>query len=135
MGYLTSYNLRWELRKGPNKAPNCPHEIPEGAKFCSECGKAVGFIDLDLAISEFIEDNEDTFYGIEPNGDSRESVKWYDYDKDMRVLSAKFPNYLFTLTGEGEESGDLWRAYYLGGKGYKIEAEVTYKPFNEKNLE
>ena len=34
--------------------------------------------------------------------------KWYDWEKDMRILASKFPNVLFILNGNGEELDDIW---------------------------
>lgn len=45
-----------------------------------------------------------------------DGIKWYDHHADMMVHSAKYPEVTFTLSGEGEESGDIWRVRYLGGK-------------------
>lgn len=53
------------------------------------------------------------------NGQS--DVKWYDYDDDMKSLSKRWPNVLFILDGDGEEQGDVWRAWYRNGKGIKVE--------------
>ena len=47
--------------------------------------------------------------------DGEDQVKWYDYDADMRMVSEEWPGVLFTLNGEGEENGDIWRAYYRDG--------------------
>lgn len=35
--------------------------------------------------------------------------KWYDWEKDMKKLARKFPNVLFILDGDGEESNDNWQ--------------------------
>lgn len=53
-------------------------------------------------------------------GDSKctlSSAKWYSSDKDMRILSSEFTDVLFTVYGNGEESGDLWVSYYKNGQG------------------
>ena len=42
-------------------------------------------------------------------------TKWYEYNKDFIGLSIKYPSVLFTLSGEGEGSMDLWRKFYLDG--------------------
>jgi hypothetical protein len=59
------------------------------------------------------------------NGDC-DTMKWYGYNDDMLELSRDWPNVLFELTGEGEESGDLWRAFYRNGKFVKVEGVVAY---------
>ena len=58
------------------------------------------------------EDNKeysDPYYinGILDDGEDHD-YKWYDWEKDMRVLASKFPNVLFILEGSGEDSDDQW---------------------------
>lgn len=35
------------------------------------------------------------------------SVKWYDCDKDALKVSLKYPELLFVIEGDGEESDDI----------------------------
>jgi len=52
----------------------------------------------------------------------------------MTLMSKDIPNVLFALAGEGEESGDLWRAYYLNGKTWRSKAEIVYPPLDRTKL-
>lgn len=60
--------------------------------------------------------------------------KWYHHQDDMKVLSALFPDVLFTLKGEGEEGGDLWIEYYKAGKMQRVDAQIVYEEFDEQKL-
>ena len=60
-----------------------------------------------------------------------DSCKWYDHDKQMREISKKYPETIFILEGEGEESGDIWKKYYLNGKCQVAKAEVIIPEFDE----
>ena len=42
--------------------------------------------------------------------------KWYDWENDMKKLSALFPEVTFTLTGDGEEDEDFWETTFKGGE-------------------
>lgn len=64
---------------------------------------------------------------------SGNSMKWYDHDKDMLTLSKAFPDELFVLHGEGEESGDLWNTYYKNGHMQHCPATVVY-PESDPNI-
>lgn len=63
-----------------------------------------------------------------------DDCKWYEHDEDMRDVSKKFPNVLFILSGEGEESGDIWKAYYKNGKVQRVKAEIVFDEYNPKLL-
>lgn len=62
------------------------------------------------------------------------SAKWYDYEQDMRFFSKQHPSVLFKLIGDGEESGDLWEAYFKDGLMQMCKANITYGSFNENLL-
>lgn len=53
-------------------------------------------------------------------------AKWYDYQEDMRLLSARFPDVLFTLHGDGESGEDMWNTYFLSGRMQHCQAEIIY---------
>lgn len=74
-------------------------------------------------------EKSDLFYGL--NGDD---CKWYDHEDAMRKLSSKYPEFLFTLSGEGEESGDIWCKYFKGGKMQRADAVITFEEYDEKKL-
>lgn len=84
------------------------------------------------AIEDYIQaalSKSDLFYGVSEgiNGEYNESTKWYDHEKEMKELSAKFPEALFILNGEGEESMDIWETHYQGG-------EVVFNSTVEEDL-
>ena len=64
-------------------------------------------------------------------------LKWYDHHDHMVEVSKQFPDIVFVLYGEGEESDDLWRKYFANGEYEETYAEIIYpKPTNPlfKNL-
>ena len=65
-----------------------------------------------------------TDYGFEAL--SNDSIKWYDSDSNMKQLSAEFPDCLFTLEGDGEESSDIWKAHYYRGIACMRRAILTF---------
>jgi hypothetical protein len=70
----------------------------------------------------------------EYDGIFQESVKWYEHEEDMKKYSLQHPTVLFDLSGEGEETGDLWVKYFLNGKVQTCQAVVTYEDFNPEKL-
>lgn len=60
-------------------------------------------------------------------------TKWYDWEDDMLLLSSKFPEVLFTLNGDGEDSEDLWIAYFRAGYVQHCPAQFVY-PEHDKSL-
>jgi hypothetical protein len=61
--------------------------------------------------------------------------KWYDHDEHMVRLSKMFPDVTFQLDGEGEESGDIWRAWYKNGWSYCTKAKIVLDSFDETKLQ
>lgn len=62
------------------------------------------------------------------------SGKWYDHEEHMKHISEQYPDKLFTLNGEGEESGDMWKKYLKNGKIQRATATITYADFDEDKL-
>lgn len=78
-----------------------------------------------------IEDDEELIYAL---GEDSYSCKWYNHEKDMRAFSKNFPDSVFHLYGEGEESGDIWIKYFKDGKMQVAEAQIIYDEYDEKKL-
>jgi len=144
MGYYTKYSLKWWLMNGSKIVASCEHEKPNGASFCPTCGKPVSVNIYDL-VSQSIEKNSETFYAFDCNGGSRGPHTWYDHEDDMKRFSKFFPDVLFELSGEGENSGDMlsgegensgdiWRKYFLDGKMQIVNAKITFDDFDEEKL-
>lgn len=62
-------------------------------------------------------------------------VKWYEWEEHMKKLSLEFPSVIFIVDGEGEEYGDLWRAYITDGKVQREHVMFDFLPFDESKLE
>jgi hypothetical protein len=124
MGYYTRFELSWQST--PEwKPPTCGHENHSNAKFCSECGFNLKTAGLDIIVGDAIDALDCN--AIKRDGSSYDSVKWYDHVENMREMSKAIPNVLFHLSGEGEDSGDIWDLYALNGKTQKHQAELVRK--------
>lgn len=64
-----------------------------------------------------------------------EEIKWYDHEEDMRKYSKKYPDVLFKIEGEGEESGDLWVEYHKNGRMQRCKGKITFDEYDPKLLE
>ncbi|MGN4664765.1 hypothetical protein ACTFRP_02525 [Bacillus cereus group sp. MYBK234-1] len=76
----------------------------------------------------------DIFYALQMDGNYYDAVKWYNYENEMSAISRLYPEVVFELTGEGEESGDLWRDYYKNGKVQSCITKITYDEYDESKL-
>jgi hypothetical protein len=108
MGYYTKYSLQTSL--GNNEASE---EI----------------------IAELRAKYDEAEYALDETGASTyQESKWYDHEENFREFSKLHPKVVFTLSGEGEESGDIWTEYYLNGKCQVAKAEIKVEPFDSKKL-
>jgi hypothetical protein len=85
-------------------------------------------------IAELRESLDDAAYALDENGNVDGDCKWYDHEDDLKSFSKKYPNALFTLSGEGEESGDIWKKYFKDGKVQRANAVITFEKFDPKKL-
>ena len=101
MGYYTRYEL--EIVRDSERAK----DLIDSADSVTIPGS------YDLNLSRLLNGNYDT-------------MKWYDWESDMASLSKDWPNVLFALSGEGEEPGDLWKAWVRNGKVVKVQGRIVY---------
>jgi hypothetical protein len=130
MGYYTKYELDYKL---PNKT-----EEPVGEDFIKACKENKVEIPkylqnvindvptLQESVDKYISDKLEDYF--------EDECKWYEHNEDMGKMSLSFPDVLFTLTGDGEESEDSWVAFYKNGKVQEERAKVTYGDFDPKKL-
>lgn len=63
------------------------------------------------------------------------SAKWYDHEDDMRLLSSKFPDIVFWLSGHGDDYEDIWQKFFVGGKMQACYAKIIYDDFDSSKLD
>ena len=111
MGYCTYYKLKWSVENSKTTWD----EISDEIKLRQDAGS-------------------DFMYGVDENGSSTDQAKWYDHEKEVSQFSKIYPDVLFELSGEGEESGDIWKKYFLNGKMQLCQAITTFPPFDKSKL-
>lgn len=60
--------------------------------------------------------------------------KWYNYVEDMRSIAKDYPDFIFTLEGDGEETGDLWVEQYYGDEWARSVARLILPDSNPLGL-
>lgn len=68
-------------------------------------------------------DDYDAFSNIFSE-DWGESWKWYSHFENMQALAKAFPNYYFTLEGQGEDREDCWVEQFHGNETYRDCIEI-----------
>lgn len=89
----------------------------------------------DSIIANLRSTNPDAEYALDEDGETADSCKWYSSEKDMIEFSKSYPNWLFQLDGAGEESGDIWRKYFVNGKMQDANARTVYDDFDADKLQ
>lgn len=110
MGYYTKYDLDMEKK-------NRWKSLPSEEEVLKILAPTIG--------TDFDEENPyfDVFF--------EEPMKWYSYDRDMKMVSSLYPGIVFALTGWGEEQDDIWVNYYLDGNSYFHGVEIKFPSFEE----
>ena len=101
--------------------------------------KELKYLDIDEDYINIIEDltntYEDAKYAFDDRGRSIDELKWYEYKNDFAAFSLKYPNIIFEVYREGEESLDLETSYFKDGKSQISYAKIEYDKFNPKKFE
>lgn len=63
-----------------------------------------------------------------------DEYKWYDCEENMKKISLKYPNTVFKISGEGEETGDIWSRYFKNGKCQYCKAIMVVDDYDESKL-
>lgn len=116
MGYYTYFQL--EVEGGPAE------------QHCPTCGH-VGEWEWKDLIAKFLGSK----YNCEIYDPFEESCKWYEYEADMIEFSKLYPDYIFIIEGDGEETDDRWRAYFKDGKSRRDEMIMRFPDFDPSTLE
>jgi hypothetical protein len=147
MGYITNYSLevkkygKQEEEKNisiedvENKIKNnaSQDEVLELLNILKK-GQTKVKVTSKMVINELRNFSEGANYAFDEKGSTQDGCKWYDHDDDFLKFSKSFPDWLFILKGEGEESGDVWKKYYLNGKKQEAKAKISFDDFDEKKL-
>jgi len=91
------------------------------------------FTDIEI-IKELREFSEDAKWALFEDGGCADEATWRKWEEDLLEISAKYPEALFTLMGDGEEAEDIWRCYFQNGKCQLAEAEIKIAEFDPNKL-
>ena len=128
MGYMTDFRLSVEKGDKKTQTEEIINYILERQK---ENANIFYLFEQDLRYAT----QHPNFFGYCTDLDLRcNHAKWYEHDENMVELSLKFPDIVFKLHGEGEETEDIWDCYYKNGKKALYEAEIVIPPFCEEDL-
>ena len=108
MGYRTSYELSIVKSASPMDQEGVIHQLREGSQGAS--------------------------YGLRDDGSAQGGLRWYEHEDDLRGFSRKYPELIFRLSGEGEDSGDIWDKYFQNGKMQECKAEIVKPSFDPTKL-
>ena len=126
MGYETCYNLTVAQLRSQNPDGQPLFFAPQLVTVPPDVEQAV--------VAQLREENDEAAYAFDGSGSSLGHVRWYDAKSDLILFSQKYPDYVFVLGGEGDETGDLWLMYIYNGQVQECPATITYRPFDPMEI-
>ena len=81
-------------------------------------------------IQEFRKYSIGADYAVDLDGEYTDTTKWYKWKDEAIEFSKLYPDILFCISGEGEESGDIWKAYFQNGKHQICQARIVFDPYD-----
>jgi len=144
MGYSTAFQLKITKLSEDNKDQEQLDKLKEDILSINNVEEALKQINafkskLSLTDKDIIHilrsENKNAKHALCDKGKTNNDCSWYDAKEEIKQFSIKYPEWLFTISGKGEESGDIWSAYILNGRMQFEVAKWTLEPFDENKLE
>jgi hypothetical protein len=137
MGYYTAYSLEVDIQKPTTMPPKETLETLSKEELADIILNNKDWFDKEITSEDIIADlrkDEGAHYALDEDGGTYESCKWYEWLETLVNFSKKYPNVVFTLSGEGEESGDVWKCYFKDGKYQDAQAKIVIEEYNPSKL-
>jgi len=135
MGYYTYYSLQVGEAVWKNGLPNegpIEHISKERVKELEEEINRMNVFEH-VCFEAYQRDKDgNNVLGLAEYGGAWCNAKWYDSEEDMIALSVRFPEFFFTLSGDGEEQGDIWESWYCNGMTFTDRAEIVFPKYDPK---
>lgn len=77
---------------------------------------------------------EGAYYALTDKGEAENEYTWSKQDEHMCKFSLQYPDIMFSISGEGQQTNDTWITYYKNGKMQHCPAIVTYDDYDESKL-
>ena len=135
MGYLTQFSCSVKGKlENKEKIAELEKAKAEAEKLTGKLREiAMAGIEKEMKIEKSI-DVETVVSKVVGYNPFEDETKWYYHEVHMRKISLQYPDVIFELKGEGEESGDIWVKYFVNGKMQVCNATIVFEPFDEKKL-
>lgn len=135
MGYYTNFSCTVKGKlENKEKVAELEKAKKEAEKLTGKLREiALAGIEKELKIEKSIE-VETVVSKVVGYNPFEDATKWYEHENHMRKISLQYPDVIFELKGEGEESGDIWVKYFVNGKMQVCNATIVFEPFDEKKL-
>lgn len=89
--------------------------------------------DMD-SVLDYLEDNlDDGDWESWCDGQLYSNRKWYNQEADMLQISEMFPEYVFHIYGDGENSDDVWEEHWWNG--YMQHCHMEIPPFEPDKMQ
>ena len=88
-----------------------------------------------LKIKDDIEKASGYDFCLEGKNINAYHVKWYNYERNLKYISEKYPCLVFLIDIVGEENGDLMRGQFKDGEYELVKAQISFPPFKRVYLE
>lgn len=112
MGYYTSHHLEVKNVKSEDERRLLTKKMVKMG--------IIGYALCDEGRSGYDCKTHEAYYGC------LDCCKWYGHNEDMLEVSKSFPNMVFKLSGNGDDSEDMWFTLYQNGQMEECYAHIVY---------